>query len=173
VFLNRRDMGGLPLSGGLYGGTLTEQRKPPTYPYIGVVEILSNISTPPTAIAKDIRCGSPITRRKSPAPMELPHAEVGEHPPWPAFSHDIGQDRDIVGKSSTKAADLTDEEKRIMGQHAKKGARILASVGGVLKDAIRIVLFHHRYFVEKSDKEEKRCRSERGSSRSRFFRTPW
>ena len=138
-------------------GTLYEQKQKKiadlNRAYIGVVEILSKYLDASDRYTKghSVRVADYATEIAR--AMELPHAEV-ENIRVAGLLHDIGK-IEISSEIINKAADLTDEEKRIMGQHAEKGARILASVGGVLKDAIRIVLFHHRYFVEKSDKEGK------------------
>jgi putative nucleotidyltransferase with HDIG domain len=138
-------------------GTLYEQKQKKiedlNRAYIGVVEILSKYLDASDRYTKghSVRVADYATEIAR--AMDLPHAEV-ENIRVAGLLHDIGK-IEISSEIINKAADLTAEEKRIMGQHAEKGAKILASVGGVLKDAIRIVLFHHRYFIEKSDKEGK------------------
>jgi putative nucleotidyltransferase with HDIG domain len=64
-----------------------------------------------------------------------------------ALLHDIGKTEismDIVNK----AADLSSNEKNIMSSHTIKGAALLTLVGGVLKDAVPIVLAHHQYYFD-------------------------
>lgn len=68
-----------------------------------------------------------------------------------ALLHDIGKaeiSMDIV----QKAAALTDKERELMAEHSKKGARIISLVGGVLKEAVPIVLAHHKYYFEDKTK---------------------
>jgi putative nucleotidyltransferase with HDIG domain len=138
-------------------GTLYEQKQKKItdlkQAYIGVVEILSKYLDASDRFTKghSVRVADYATEIAR--AMELPPLDV-ENIRVAGLLHDIGK-IEISSEIINKAAALTDEEKRIMGQHAEKGARMLESVGGVLKDAIKIVLFHHRYFIEKSDKEEK------------------
>ncbi len=64
-----------------------------------------------------------------------------------ALLHDIGKTEismDIVNK----AASLSKEEKELMASHTEKGAEILGMVGGILKEAVPIVLAHHKYYFE-------------------------
>jgi len=60
--------------------------------------------------------------------------------------HDIGK-IEVSGEVLRKAAELNEEEREIMDEHAVKGARILASVGNVLKEVVPIVLAHHKNFM--------------------------
>lgn len=67
-----------------------------------------------------------------------------------ALLHDIGKTEismDIV----RKAASLTASEKELMSKHTEKGARIISLVGGVLEEAVPIVMAHHKYYFEKKD----------------------
>lgn len=64
-----------------------------------------------------------------------------------ALLHDIGKveiSADLIGK----AASLDQDEMMQVAQHSEKGAKILHAVGGVLKEAIPIVLEHHKYFAQ-------------------------
>ena len=64
-----------------------------------------------------------------------------------ALLHDIGKTEislDIV----KKAADLTSDEKELMDTHPEKGARLLSLVGGILSEAIPIVLSHHEHYFD-------------------------
>jgi putative nucleotidyltransferase with HDIG domain len=76
--------------------------------------------------------------------MELSRNEV-ENIRVAALLHDIGK-IEISANLIGKAANLTEEEVVLVSQHTEKGARLLNSVGTVLKEAIPIVLEHHRYF---------------------------
>ncbi len=64
-----------------------------------------------------------------------------------ALLHDIGK-VEISANLIGKAANLTQEEMIQVAQHTEKGAKLLLSVGSVLKEAIPIVLEHHRYCSE-------------------------
>ncbi|UCD57892.1 MAG: HD domain-containing protein [Candidatus Hydrogenedentota bacterium] len=64
-----------------------------------------------------------------------------------ALLHDIGK-IEISADLIDKAASLSQEEMMQLAQHSEKGARILLSVGSVLKEAIPIVLEHHKYFAQ-------------------------
>ncbi|UCC38775.1 MAG: HD domain-containing protein [Candidatus Aminicenantes bacterium] len=64
-----------------------------------------------------------------------------------ALLHDIGKTEismDIV----QKAASLTASEREVMSSHTEKGARIISLVGGVLEEAVPIVMSHHKYYFE-------------------------
>jgi putative nucleotidyltransferase with HDIG domain len=136
-------------------GTLYEQKQNKIADlkraYIGVVEILSKYLDASDRYTRghSVRVANYATEIAR--AMDLPPAEV-ENIRVAGLLHDIGK-IEISSEIINKAAELTADEKNIINQHAEKGARILESVGGVLKDAIRIVLFHHRHFIEKSDKE--------------------
>jgi putative nucleotidyltransferase with HDIG domain len=78
--------------------------------------------------------------------MQLPRNEV-ENIRVAALLHDIGKveiSADLIGK----AASLTQNEMKQVSEHSAKGANILHSVGGVLKEAIPIVLEHHKHYSE-------------------------
>ncbi|MGD8535178.1 MAG: HD domain-containing protein [Candidatus Aminicenantes bacterium] len=64
-----------------------------------------------------------------------------------ALLHDIGKTEismDIV----KKAASLSDKERELMAEHSEKGAHIISLVGGVLEEAVPIVLAHHKFYFE-------------------------
>ena len=113
--------------------------------YVGIVEILSKYleSTDPytkghservAALAMDISIA-----------MELPRADV-ETIRVAGLLHDIGK-IEVSGEILRKAAQLTSSEKEMMDEHTEKGARLLSTVGSVLKEVVPIVLAHHRYFT--------------------------
>jgi putative nucleotidyltransferase with HDIG domain len=67
-----------------------------------------------------------------------------------ALLHDIGKTEismDIV----RKAASLTSSENELISSHSEKGGRILSLVGGVLEEAVPIVVAHHKYYFEDKD----------------------
>jgi len=118
--------------------------------YIGILEILSKYlesadrytqghSVRVSHLAEDIArvLGLPVNER--------------ENIKTAALLHDIGKaeiSMDIV----RKAASLTDKERELMAEHSEKGARIISLVGGVLEEAVPIVLAHHEYYFEDKTK---------------------
>lgn len=78
--------------------------------------------------------------------MGLSRAEV-ENIRVAALLHDIGK-IEISANLIGKAASLTEDEMIQVAQHSEKGARILHSVGSVLKEAVPIVLEHHKSFAQ-------------------------
>ena len=53
---------------------------------------------------------------------------------------------EVSGDLIRKAAELTSAEKETIGSHVEKGGEILQSVGNVLKDAVPLVLAHHKFY---------------------------
>ncbi len=84
--------------------------------------------------------------------MQLSRNEV-ENIRVAALLHDIGK-VEISANLIGKAASLSREEMEQVAEHSEKGARILHSVGGVLKEAIPIVLEHHRQYSHADDSDE-------------------
>jgi len=70
-----------------------------------------------------------------------------------ALLHDIGK-VDISTSVINKAASLTEEERKEIDTHSEKGGDILKSVGGVLKQAIPLVVAHHRSFAHGENSED-------------------
>jgi len=64
-----------------------------------------------------------------------------------ALLHDIGK-VEISANLIGKAASLTTDEMAQVSEHSERGARLLSSVGGVLKEAIPIVLEHHKHYSQ-------------------------
>lgn len=113
--------------------------------YVGVLEIL----------VKYLESTDPYTKGHSERvsehamdiaiAMELPRQEV-ENIRVAALLHDIGKvdiSTDLIGK----AASLTEVEMSEIAKHSESGAKILLSVGSILKEAVPIVLEHHSYFT--------------------------
>jgi putative nucleotidyltransferase with HDIG domain len=67
--------------------------------------------------------------------------------------HDIGK-IEVSGEVLRKAAELNEEERESMNEHAAKGARLLASVGNVLKEVVPIVLSHHKNAMGRPESKE-------------------
>jgi HD-GYP domain-containing protein (c-di-GMP phosphodiesterase class II) len=78
--------------------------------------------------------------------MELPRQQV-ENIRTAALLHDIGK-VEISGDLIRKAAELTTAEREAVGSHVEKGGEILQSVGDVLKDAVPLVLAHHKFYKD-------------------------
>ncbi len=109
--------------------------------YIGVLEILSKYlgSTDRYTKGHSIRVTKMATEIA--IAMEFTRDEV-ENIKAAALLHDIGK-VDISMELIRKVAHLSTEEKEILDTHSEKGAKILQSVGDVLKQAVPIVLSHH------------------------------
>lgn len=69
-----------------------------------------------------------------------------------ALLHDIGK-IDISTDLIQKAAKLSTEEAAEMQTHSEKGGDILSKVGGVLSEAVPLVIAHHEYFVDNKENE--------------------
>src|SRR5208337_561813 len=113
--------------------------------YIGIVEILSKYleSTDPYTKGHSERVAG--LAMEIAIAMELPRADV-ETIRVAGLLHDIGK-VEVSGEILRKAAQLTSAEKEVMDKHTEKGARLLSTVGSVLKEVVPIVLAHHRYFT--------------------------
>jgi putative nucleotidyltransferase with HDIG domain len=85
--------------------------------------------------------------------MELPRVQV-DNIRAAGLLHDIGK-IEISAEVLGKAAALTTEEKELMDSHTVKGAYLLTSVGGVLKEVVPIVIAHHKYFMDTIDANER------------------
>lgn len=114
--------------------------------YVGILEILSKYLESADRYTKghSVRVGD--LAREIAIAMELPRAEV-ENIHVSGLLHDIGK-IEISGEILRKAAELSTEERELINTHTEKGATILASVGGVLKEVVPIVVAHHKYFVD-------------------------
>jgi putative nucleotidyltransferase with HDIG domain len=149
--------GGLLLLAAVVVGTLYEQKENKIREikkaYVGVIEILTKYLDSADRYTKghSLRVADYATEIAK--VMELPPNEV-ENIRVASLLHDIGK-MDISSDLITKAANLTEEERRIVATHVEKGAEILGSVGTVLKEAIPIVLCHHNFFIESNEEERK------------------
>ena len=114
--------------------------------YIGILEILSKYleSTDRYTKGHSVRVGETV--REIAIAMDLPRPAV-ENLHVAGLLHDIGK-IEISGEILRKAADLSTDERELINSHSAKGATILASVGGVLKEVIPIVVAHHKYFAD-------------------------
>lgn len=84
--------------------------------------------------------------------MQLPREQV-ENIRVAALLHDIGK-VEISANLIGRAASLSRDEMEQVAEHPEKGARILHSVGGVLKEAIPIVLEHHKHYSHADSSDE-------------------
>jgi putative nucleotidyltransferase with HDIG domain len=114
--------------------------------YIGVLEILSKYleSTDRYTKGHSVRVGD--LAREIAIAMRLPRPEV-ENIHVSGLLHDIGK-IEISGEILHKAAELSADEQELLNSHCAKGATILASVGGVLKEVVPIIVAHHKYFAD-------------------------
>jgi putative nucleotidyltransferase with HDIG domain len=157
VALNLVIWGGFLFLSAAVVGTLYEQKEKKIQElkkaYVGVIEILTKYLESSDRYTKghSIRVADYSTEIAK--AMELPKLEI-ENIRVASLLHDIGK-IDISSDLITKAASLTNEEKKIVESHVEKGAEILNSVGTVLKEAIPIVLSHHTFFIESNQEEKK------------------
>jgi len=117
--------------------------------YVGILEILSKYLESADRYTQGHSVRVSHLSEDIARVMGLPSFER-ENIKTAALLHDIGKTEismDIV----KKAASLTSEERELMDAHAEKGARIISLVGGVLEEAVPIVLAHHKYYFENKD----------------------
>jgi len=157
LVLNLVMWGGLLFLAAAVVGTLYEQKENKIRElkkaYVGVIEILTKYLDSADRYTKghSLRVADYATEIAK--AMELPPNEV-ENIRVASLLHDIGK-MEISSNLITKAASLTEEERRIVATHVEKGAEILSSVGTVLQEAIPIVLSHHKFFIESNEDERK------------------
>lgn len=123
--------------------------------YIGVLEVLSKYLESTDRYTKGHSVRVSELAMEIAIAMELPRKDV-ENVRVAGLLHDIGK-VEISGEILRKAAELTTDEKEIMGEHTVKGAYLLTSVGSVLKEVVPIVISHHKYFMDQkaqSDRDE-------------------
>jgi len=114
--------------------------------YIGVLEIMSKYLESADRYTQGHSVRVAKMSQEIAIAMSLPRPFV-ETVKAGALLHDIGKaevSMDIVNK----AASLSSNEKDLMSTHTQKGAELLSLVGGVLKDAVPIVLAHHQYYFD-------------------------
>jgi putative nucleotidyltransferase with HDIG domain len=119
--------------------------------YVGVLEILSKYleSTDPYTKGHSLRVSELAAEIAT--QMNVPETEV-DNIRVAGLLHDIGK-IEISGDVLRKAAELSASEREYLDSHAEKGARLLSSVGPVLKEVVPIVLAHHRYFTSTCDSD--------------------
>jgi len=119
--------------------------------YIGIIEILAKYleSTDRYTQGHSVRVAE--LSMATAVAMELPRDEV-DNIRAAGLLHDIGK-IEISGDVLKKAAQLTTEERNLMDTHSVKGAHIISSVGGVLKEVAPIVVAHHKYFMDTIDSD--------------------
>jgi putative nucleotidyltransferase with HDIG domain len=117
--------------------------------YIGILEILSKYLESADKYTKGHSVRVSHLSEDIARVMGLPSFDR-ENIKVAALLHDIGKTEismDIV----RKAASLTSSENELMSSHTEKGARIISLVGGVLEEAVPIVVAHHKYYFEDKD----------------------
>ena len=119
--------------------------------YVGVLEILSKYLEDTDRYTKGHSLRVSEMSMDIAIAMELPRDEV-ENVRIGGLLHDIGK-VEISTELIQKAANLSDEEKALIDTHAERGAKILSSVGDVLKGAIPIVLSSHHLYSEHEKKK--------------------
>jgi putative nucleotidyltransferase with HDIG domain len=121
--------------------------------YVGIVEILSKYLESADEYTKGHSGRVSELAMEVAIAMELHGSDV-ENIRIAGLLHDIGK-IEISGEILRKAANLTTEEREQINQHAERGARILSSVGSVLKEVVPIVMAHHEYFSSKDNREDR------------------
>jgi len=131
--------------------------------YVGILEILSKYLESADRYTQGHSVRVSHMSEDIARTMGLPSFER-ENVKVAALLHDIGKTEismDIV----QKAASLTASERELMSAHSEKGARIISLVGGVLEEAVPIVLAHHKYYFEaKTHSSENRDKIPLGAS---------
>jgi len=153
VWPNLLGWAGFLLLSGVIVGILYEQKEARIrdlrQAYIGVLEILSKYLESADRYTKGHSLRVADLSVDIAREMGLSEDEV-ENIRAAALLHDVGK-IEISADLLRKAASLTEEEKALIDAHAERGADILRSVGGVLKEAVPIVLAHHRHYVDGAD----------------------
>ncbi|MFQ6082871.1 MAG: HD-GYP domain-containing protein [Candidatus Aminicenantia bacterium] len=114
--------------------------------YIGIIEILSKYLESADRYTQEHSIRVAHLSEDIANAMGLPEFEI-ENIKAAALLHDIGK-TEISMNLVNKAASLTTTEKELIDLHSERGARIISLVGGVLKEAVPIVLAHHKYYFE-------------------------
>lgn len=156
ISLNMMIWGAFLVLGGILVGSLFELKEKHIQElrtaYVGVLEILSKYLESTDRYTKGHSIRVADTSSDIAMAMKLTRAEV-ENIRAAALLHDIGK-IDISSDLIRKAADLSQKEKEEVDSHVEKGGRLLSSIGAVLRDAVPIIMAHHRYFVEAVPDEE-------------------
>ena len=114
--------------------------------YIGVLEIMSKYLESADRYTQGHSVRVAKMSQEIAIAMDLPRPFV-ETVKAGALLHDIGK-TEVSMEIVNKAASLSSSEKNLMSTHTQKGAELLSLVGGVLKDAVPIVLAHHQYYFD-------------------------
>jgi putative nucleotidyltransferase with HDIG domain len=114
--------------------------------YVGIIEIMSKYLESADRYTQGHSVRVAQMSQEIAISMNLPRAFV-ETIKAAALLHDIGK-TEVSMDILNKAAALTTKEKEVMASHSQKGAQLLSIVGGVLKDAVPIVLAHHQYYFD-------------------------
>ena len=121
--------------------------------YIGILEILAKFveSTDRYTEGHSVRVAE--LSMDIAIAMEMPRAQV-ENIRVAGLLHDIGKIM-ITTDVLRKAGELSDEERDLVNTHSQKGGDILSTVGPVLKEAVPIVVAHHKYFNDTIDADDR------------------
>jgi len=114
--------------------------------YVGILEILSKYLESADKYTQGHSVRVSHMSEDIARAMGLPSYER-ENIKVAALLHDIGK-TEISMDILQKAASLTTSEREVMSSHSEKGARIISLVGGVLEEAVPIVLAHHKFYFE-------------------------
>lgn len=142
-------------------GTLYEEKEKGIHElkdaYEGVLEILAKYIDSIDRYTKGHSVRVSEYAMETAIAMELPRQEV-ENIRVAGLLHDIGK-IEISSNVIKKAASLTDEERNIINTHTEKGAKLIQSVGGLLKEAVPLVLAHHDYYNQNHNSHAKELKA--------------
>lgn len=113
--------------------------------YIGILEILSKLMESVDRYTEGHSVRVSRAAMDIAIAMDLSREEV-ENIRIAGLLHDIGKFEITTGLIQ-KAASLTDEEREEMNKHPDLGARLVSKVGPVLREAIPIILAHHKFYT--------------------------
>ena len=114
--------------------------------YMGILEILTKYLESADRYTKGHSMRVADVSTDIAVAMKLSENEI-ENIRVAALLHDIGK-IDISTDIIHKAARLKIEERKRFDDHTDSGSRLLGAVGGVLQEAIPIVLAHHYYYKD-------------------------
>lgn len=112
--------------------------------YLGILEILAKYIDAVDSYTQDHSVRVAELSVEIARELRLPEHEV-ENIRVAGLLHDVGK-IDVSLEVLTKASSLTPEEWEQMKQHAAHGASLLSPVGGLLRDAVPIVMCHHEHW---------------------------
>jgi len=148
LFLNILIWGCFLIITGYVVGTLYEEKEKHIEElkeaYQGVLEILAKYIDSVDRYTKGHSVRVAEYAMETAIALELPRQEV-ENIKVAGLLHDIGK-IEVSTSVIQKAASLNGQEKEEIDKHIEKGARLVGSFGGLLKEVVPIILAHHESY---------------------------